>query len=307
MITDRIDNITKISDNHKRIDPPVPESVRIELTGKCNFKCSYCSLTERTKPKGVMDWDLFESITTELKELGVKEIGLFMYGESFTAPELLIKAIKHLKTIGISYVFLTSNGSIATPIVVGRCMEYGLNSLKWSVNYADKKQFTSISGVKGSLYDSTLENIRSAYEIRNKLGYSTKLYASSIHYDNEQHNKMQGLLSERILPYVDQHYWLPLYSKKERVPGEAPQAGNTGRYDNPVAPIPCFSVFNQGNIMSDGRLTACCSDATGEWVVGDLKKQTFKESWYSNEFKELRKAHLNNNIIGTQCENCSNG
>jgi len=155
-----------------------------------------------------------------------------------------------------------------------------------------------------------LENIRSAYEVREKLGYKTNLYASSIRYDDEQHNKMQALLDERVIPYVDQHYWLPLYSMgslataKEKELGLQPIAGNPGRYDNPVPPIPCWTLFTEAHIMSDGRMTACCADATGEWVMGDLTKETFMDAWYSKEFKQLRGEHLIGNVIGTKCENC---
>jgi radical SAM protein with 4Fe4S-binding SPASM domain len=81
-------------------------------------------------------------------------------------------------------------------------------------------------------------------------------------------------------------------------------AGNSGLYDNPVDPIPCWALFTAGHIMSDGKVTACCFDSSGNWVVGDLKNQTFMESWNSDEFCKLRLAHLSNNIIGTKCEKC---
>jgi radical SAM protein with 4Fe4S-binding SPASM domain len=121
---------------------------------------------------------------------------------------------------------------------------------------------------------------------------------------------MSELLKESIIPYVDQHYWLPLYSMgslataKEKELGLEPIAGNTGRFDSPVAPIPCWTLFTETHIMSDGRMSACCADATGEWTMGDLTKIPFIEAWHSKEFQELRKAHLDNNIIGTKCEHC---
>jgi radical SAM protein with 4Fe4S-binding SPASM domain len=308
MITDRIDNITNIP--FKRVDPPVPESVKIELTNKCNYRCGFCPVTLRSKSPHVMDFNLFKSITTQLKELGVKEIGLFFMGESFTVPGLLLKSISYLKSIGISYIFLTSNGSTARPLITARCMELGLDSLKWSVNFSDKEQFTRMCGVDYSLFEASLENIKSAFEVRKQYGYTTKLYASSIRYDDSQIEKMQPLLSEHILPYVDQHYWLPLYSMGSLVNTESKIgiksiAGNPGRYDNQVQPIPCWTLFTEAHIMSDGRVTACGADATGEWVMGDIKTDSFMDIWHNTEFKKLRKEHLNNNVIGTKCEKCN--
>jgi hypothetical protein len=52
-------------------------------------------------------------------------------------------------------------------------------------------------------------------------------------------------------------------------------------------------------------MTACCGDGTGYWEVGDLKTQSLMECWHSEEFKKLRKAHLEKNILGTKCEQCA--
>jgi radical SAM protein with 4Fe4S-binding SPASM domain len=121
---------------------------------------------------------------------------------------------------------------------------------------------------------------------------------------------MEEVLNEQVIPYVDQHYWLPLYSmgslatKREKELGMQPIAGNPGRYDNPVDPIPCWALFTEGHVMSDGRLTGCCADATGEWVMGDLTKTSFMEAWHSDHFQSLREEHLKGNVIGTKCEKC---
>jgi len=313
MITQRIDNIAHIPKKSLVEVPPIPKSVKIEITGKCNYRCGYCAIMAR-KYAGFgtsMDFRLFKKIVAELHTLGVEEIGLFLIGESFTAPDLLVKCINHLKrNYEFPYVFLTSNASLAFHPVVYRCMTARLDSLKWSCNFYDKEQFKRITGVKETLFDDAVTNIRLAWKVRREYKLKTKLYASSIRYDDEQYEKMQGFLKENVLPYVDEHYWLPLYSMgslataKEKELGMKPIAGNPGRYENPVPPVPCWSVFTEGHILSDGRVTACCADATGEWVMGDMNTQTFAEVWESKEFKKLRKAHLNDKITGTKCEHC---
>ncbi|MBI1964787.1 MAG: hypothetical protein HYS46_00920, partial [Betaproteobacteria bacterium] len=115
---------------------------------------------------------------------------------------------------------------------VDACMKEGLDSLKWSMNAADERQFEKIMGVSGRLFHNALDNVRSAWEVRRTGGYGTGLYASSIQYDGEQQVKMERLLNERVRPYVDQHYWLPLYSmgsfatQREHELGYRPTAGN---------------------------------------------------------------------------------
>lgn len=310
MITERIDAITDIPPRMRGFSLPAPQSVKIELTGRCNYRCGFCALRMREKqPHDDMDFSLFKRITTEMREAGVEEIGCFFLGESMMAPGLLVDAIKWCKDIGFPYVFLTTNGSLAKPDVVKECMEAGLDSLKFSVNNYDEHQFKEIVQVKPSLFYDALQNIRAAYFVRESGGYKTKLYASSIRYDGEQQDKMEEVLVD-VIPYVDEHYWLPLYSmgsfatQREEELGYRPIAGNQGRLDNLREPLPCWSAFTEGHVRADGGLSACCFDASGKWLMGDLTKESFMDAWNSEKFQELRKAHLRKDVKGTICEDC---
>ena len=160
-------------------------------------------------------------------------------------------------------------------------MSEGLDSLKWSVNAADEEQFEQVMGVSGKLFRTALENIRSTCEIRKEKGYKTGLYASSIRYDGEQQAKMEQLLTERVRPYVDQHYWLPLYSmgafatEREAELGYRPTAGNQGRIGALRAPLPCWSAFTEGHVTAEGKLSACCFDANATLTIAPLSQLPF--------------------------------
>ena len=80
MITERIDNITKIPPRYRVEAPPVPKSVKIELTGRCNYQCGYCPLVKRKGKAIDMDFSLFKRITREMIELGVSEVCVFYMG-----------------------------------------------------------------------------------------------------------------------------------------------------------------------------------------------------------------------------------
>ena len=311
-ITDRIDNTTRIPPEYLKAAPPAPRSVKIEVSPRCNYRCGFCALrTREVQPKWDMDLGLFMRITREMRDAGVEEIGVFYLGESFMNPRLLVDCITWLKRdIGMPYVFLTSNASMAFPEAVEECMKAGLDSLKWSVNAADEAQFERIMGVAPRLFRRALDNIQAAWETRRRVGYLTGLYASSIRYDGEQQQKMERLLAERVAPYVDQHYWLPLYSmgafatRREEELGYRPTAGNQGRVGALREPLPCWSAFTEGHVTAEGGLSACCFDATAHWTMGDLNRQPFMEAWNSEPFVKLRQAHLRKNVTGTVCEKC---
>jgi MoaA/NifB/PqqE/SkfB family radical SAM enzyme len=311
-ITERIDNVTCIPAQYLHASPPAPKSVKIEISPRCNYRCGFCALrTREVQPKWDMDFGLFKRVTREMREAGVEEIGVFYLGESFMNPRLLVDCIRYLKgELKMPYVFLTSNASMAFPEAVEECMKAGLDSLKWSVNAADEPQFEQIMGVAGRLFRNALENIRCAWHVRKQHAYKTGLYASSIKYDGEQQTKMDALLTQSVRPYVDQHYWLPLYSmgafatQRERELGYRPTAGNQGRIGALREPLPCWSAFTEGHVTAEGKLSACCFDATSNWAMGDLNKVSFMEAWNSPAFVSLRAAHLKKDVRGTVCEKC---
>lgn len=312
MITDRIDAITLIPEAWRRPDPPAPKSVKIEVSPRCNYRCGFCALrTREVQPKWDMDFGLFKRVTREMREAGVGEIGLFYLGESFMAPRLLVDCVRYLKReLAMPYVFLTSNASMAFPEAVEACMSEGLDSLKWSVNAADQAQFERIMAVSGKLFHRALENIQAARAVRDRGGYGTRLYASSIRYDGEQQKKMEQLLAAKVTPFVDMHYWLPLYSmgafaiEREEQLGYRPTAGNQGRLGALREPLPCWSAFTEGHVTAEGKLSACCFDATANWTMGDLNTHSFMECWNSQPFTALRAAHLKKDVTGTVCEQC---
>ena len=311
-ITDRIDDITRIPPQCQKAVLPGPKSVKIEISPRCNYRCGFCALrTREVQPKWDMDFGLFKRITREMREAGVEEIGVFYLGESFMNPRLLVDCIRYLKTeLAMPYVFLTSNASMSFPEAVEECMKAGLDSLKWSVNAADEKQFEHIMGVSGKLFHRALDNIKAAWAVRAAKRYKTGLYASSIKYDGAQQAKMEALLTEHVRPYVDQHYWLPLYSmgafatQREAELGYRPTAGNQGRIGALREPLPCWSAFTEGHVTADGNLSACCFDANAHWTMGDLTQLSFMDAWNSEAFVKLRAAHLKRDVRGTVCEKC---
>ncbi len=312
-ITDRIDRVTTIPATHLREDPLAPRSVKIELTSQCNYACQFCSLKDRPDTgKQSMTLDFFKRITREMREEGVEEIGMFFIGESFMAPKLLVDGIRYLKQeLAMPYVFITTNGSLAHPKTVEACMEAGLDSIKWSCNAADVAQFSEVMAVNPRLMLASALNLKAARKIRDDLGYKCGIYASSIQYDGEQAEKMQAMLDRDVLPYVDQHYFLPLYGQmannsaaRSQELGFVPTAGNQGRVAKLVAPLPCWAVFTEAHVRVDGHLSACCFGADDKFDMGDLNTTSFSDAWNSPTFRNLRRFHLAKDVTGSVCENC---
>ena len=305
-ITERIDAITRIDPQYMGERIPAPRSCKIEITANCNYRCSYCVKALRADT-GHMDRALYSRLIRELREAGVEELGVFYIGESFTC-KWLPEAIAEAKAVGFPYVFLTTNGSAASPARVQACMSAGLDSLKFSLNFADAPQLAQVAGVSGSFWQRALDNLRAARRIRDEGGHACGLYASSIALDGEQGERMRQLV-EQVRPYVDEHYWLPLYgmSGASKAAGLKPQPGNPGRLDAMRAPLPCWAVFTEAHITADGLLAACCfgSGIEGDLIMADLRTASFEEGWNSPSFQALRRAHLARRVADTACRECA--
>ncbi|MCH7833204.1 MAG: radical SAM protein [Proteobacteria bacterium] len=307
-ITERVDAITGIDGHRRGAAPPCPKSCKIELTARCNFKCSFCATADKLRDKGDMDWDFYLKLLKDLRRAGVEEIGVFYLGESFIL-DWLPDAIQAAKDEGFPYVFITTNGSLADPERVTACMEAGLNSIKFSLNYADEGQFSDIAGVKGSIYRDIIDNIKTTVPVRDAGNHDCGVYASYINYDGEQGGRMKAVVAE-VEPLLDQVYSLPLYSQADLVSvaenerGWAIKGGNPGRFGNMREPVPCWSLFTEARVTHDGHLSACCFDHDGRFHMGDLNEIPFMDAWTSEKFQNLRRAHLSGDVRETVCKAC---
>ena len=307
-ITERVDAITGIDGHRRGAAPPCPKNCKIELTARCNFKCSFCATADKLRVKGDMDWDFYLKLLKDLRRAGVEEIGVFYLGESFIL-DWLPDAIQAAKDEGFPYIFITTNGSLADPERVTACMEAGLNSIKFSLNYADERQFTYIAGVKGSIYRDIIDNIKTTVAARDAGNQDCGVYASYINYDGEQGARMKKVIAE-VEPLLDQVYSLPLYSQADLVSvagnkrGWAIKGGNPGRFGNMREPVPCWSLFTEARVTHDGHLSACCFDHDGRFHMGDLNEIPFMDAWTSEKFQNLRRAHLSGDVRETVCKAC---
>jgi MoaA/NifB/PqqE/SkfB family radical SAM enzyme len=298
-IAERIDAHTHVPRERLVETPPFPDSIKIEVTSRCNYKCSFCAAGAKLRCVGDMDPAFLFRILKEAKATGVKEIGLFLLGESFLLKRLP-EYIRYAKEeAGIEYVFLTTNGSLCKPARLEAVIDAGLDSLKFSVNAPTREKYEAMHGV--DCFDRVMENIRWLGERRKQPGFSMKTAVSSIYVEEDA--EALERLREEMLKYVDDFYLLPYYNQAGHVEGHG-VVGNPGRWGNMVSPIPCWGLFNSAKISWNGWLTACYFDHDNRFEIADLNEVSLIDAWHHPKFAELRRQHLCGDVSKSVCAEC---
>ncbi len=110
-------------------------------------------------------------------------------------------------------------------------------------------------------------------------------------------------VAEALGPWVDEHYELPLSGYRGRL-GTQAGVGGDRRIREAPEPVPCWSLFTEGRITHEGRLSACCLDHSPRFDMGDLTQMRFVDAWSGERFRQLRTAHLNGTTATRVCRDC---
>jgi radical SAM protein with 4Fe4S-binding SPASM domain len=311
-ITNRVDNVTHIPKEYLDVIVPPPKSVKIELTNVCDLQCKFCANSLKERNISHMNFGVFQGIAAQIRSLGIREIGLFYLGESFLYSfkgQGLPEAVKIVKSLlRFPQVFVTTNGVSATKDKVKAVIEAGLDSLKFSYNFANDVQAKEYCGKP--VFWTIAKNIQNAKIVRDEIyertGHWCGLYASSMKYNAEQVDLMKDALSE-IEDCIDEHYWIPFCNQGGIKTDIATKVrGNIGRLDGQVSSLPCWSLFTSAHITCDGDVTVCCFDHNGKLTIGNIFEDTFMNIWNGKKIQELRQHHLNKDVRGTVCNDCIN-
>lgn len=141
--------------------------VRISVTDRCNFRCSYCmpkeiynSEYQFFKKNEILSFEEIIRLSKIFSSLGTKKIRL-TGGEPLLRKNIHI-LVKHLKEIeNISDISMTTNGVLLSEKKANLLKESGLNRLTVSLDTLNPENFSEISGSKYSP-ENVLEGINNA-------------------------------------------------------------------------------------------------------------------------------------------------
>ncbi len=288
--------------------PPIDKCVlKIEVTNICNHACVFCPHSKQKRKMGIMDDKLLRRLIKEGAEQNIKKLALFMNGEPFVVPNIA-EYIRYAKMLGYEYVFITTNGALASPQRIIEVIDAGIDSIKFSINAGSKETYLKVHGKDN--YDEAMSALKFAYNYRNQFKKKCKILVGYVVTDitrgemESQYEAVKNYCDDLLFFKPDNFggYMVEEYSNfySQEVNTELPW------YDFSSKRAPCTLVNNSINITYEGFLALCCSETLNYLVVEDLNKMSLKSAWYSPRMIEIRKRHYNNDLCGTQCYICLN-
>ena len=285
--------------------PPFPREVFFDLNNTCNSRCFFCSNSKIAKP-AYLEKALGFKLLQDFYDCGTREVALFATGEPFMRQDLA-EFVRKAKSIGYEYVFLNTNGILATPERAQPVLEAGLDSIKFSINAGTRQSYKKVHGVDH--FDRVIGNIRWVHGFRAKSGLSYRIYVSMVPSTLSQDE--WPLLVKLLGDYVDEMDCRGCSNQggnmlennmtekidKRNLLGSLNKGQHSGK---------CPDVFSRCTVTPQGYLSACVVDYRNYLVVADLNKTYVKDAWYSDSYTVLRKKHSQGNLEGLICYNCLN-
>ena len=280
--------------------------LRLEVTNVCNHACQFCPNRKLERKRCFLEKDLGMRIIKEAADMGIKRGGFFIMGEPFLNADTL-DYYRYARDLGFDFLFLTTNGSLATEEKIIEAFEAGVKSLKFSINGGSPDTYEKIHGKRD--YDKAMSALKFARKYRDEHSIDCRILSSFIVTKENAHEIKQHY--QNIKDYVDDFAFFGMATYASAVLNETNEIKTDFDSEN-VAHVefntycPCALLHNTVNVTCEGFLTLCVTDPTNMAAIEDLHTMSLKDAWYSERMTAIRKMHKEQHIEGTLCDNCVN-
>lgn len=295
--------------NNLSLDPPLPECLNIEVNNTCNQRCVFCpyhgSYTPAEITPAVLEADFVKKLMKQAWSLGIgrKEIGFYIAGEPLLYRNI-IDVTGYAKELGFPYIFMTTNGALATAENMKALIDAGLNSIRFSVNASDRSKYADIHGRDD--FDRVLDNIKNVHEyiIQNNLDVATSLSCVL----TKQTYNIQSEMMEIFGDYVDDIAFIPVMLRRLSNSENVKKKYEIFAEDD-LEVIPdyiCPLLFNTMYVNALGRVVPCCNSYDRNIYFADLNDNSdLIKAWNSDGYRYYRSIFLEGvSDKHTICEDC---
>ena len=271
-----------------QLTPPFPKTMLLEPTNACNLNCSFCLIKNMRRQLTYMDLSLAKDILQQAYANGVREVGFYVLGEPLLHPRLP-EIVKVAHQLGYEYIYITTNGELATREKVSQLAENGLNSIKFSINAGTDSLYEEVHGK--NVLAKVLQNLRDCIAIRQQAKDKNLPFKRVM---------VSSVYSDETLPSVEKlkHEYGSMVDDFVLTPAKHLDNSLIGK--TKLCPQP----FNRLHVSAEGYLTMCCHDTNNDLLVADLNHEPLLEAWTNEKALSVREKFLKLDFTGTPCGPC---
>lgn len=272
---------------------------QIEPTNSCPYTCVMCPRTNKmTRKTGFMDMSLYRKIIDEVstfkEPVRSKEIELFHFGESLLHPQL-DEMISYGSKNDLNMV-LSINPPSLTPSITNKILLANPSKIIISFDGYDAKSYKEIRGKKAD-YQKAIENINYLLNIHKDINSDTKIIVRMIEFklNTENVETYRKQWSNKNVE-VEIRQFFP-WTEKDLV--------NLGKVEKWKPYMPCPFPWQYVVIQYNGDIVPCCRDYDAKNKILNVKDNTLKEIWNSEEYQSFRNQHITGNYADNDfCKDC---
>lgn len=282
----------------------VPWEVYVQLSRRCNLRCTMCGHEVWQSNAGVMEWPVFDRVLAECKANNVTTLHVLSgQGEPLLNPhafEMLERAVAQGLKVGI-----VTNGTPLTPQRIERLAGLGLAYVQFSFGGWDKDSYESV--YVGADFDKTLGKLvalNKALPPGHPTTFAVKAVTAGDWTVTQERTKAflaaQGI--DRVWTVVANNF------------GGTVQTGSfhaqhgiwSMRAIDHHRRMPCRVLLKSVGVFCDGSVTACgCYDSNAVLKLGNIMEQSLAEIRNGERFQTLLAGFRTGDLTGIpMCEGC---
>lgn len=297
---DKAQYTDSVTGDRLSLTPAVPKNMLFDLTNGCNHACYFCNNPHQQRKISRMPQELGFRILREAREAGVEEVGFYNTGDPFVSTDL-DAFIAEAKSLGYTYIYITTNGALASPERARRVIDAGLNSIKFSINAGSRATYKTVHGRDD--FDTVVANLRWIAEYRKKL--ERPLYLAISYVQTKLTEPEAEAFKAAFEPLVDEIIVYDCHDQVGQMTGtEEMLAANHLPIRSQHYSAICTSPFKRVHVTSEGYMTLCCVEYENYAAIEDLRETGFLDAWTSPRFQDARRRHIEGDLKGTICDGC---
>ncbi len=278
-------------------EPPI-----IEINNTCNIDCRMCMPSLSNRNKGAMQEEILELAIQRFKEYYDKNLfSLHTLGEPLVSTKSE-KIFKVFRKYGVRADLCTNGLLLHKHISTLEKYRDVCDKIRFSIDGASKSVYEKIR--TGGKWEVLLDNLNLARKQLLPKGFKIviKMVLSKDNY-HELGNFIVFFRQYVASPYRDLQINIISSLSPDNTYFNEKKLFDHHIYFHRFCPV--ISSANP-SILIDGKLSVCYRDYDESLVVGDIHSNSLEEIFRnSQELKNLRKAHENNNFKGySLCSNC---